>query len=101
MIRFEREDGQFSSFLKCYFSGRWDAVNCLENEKEIEEQTLNPDVTKIVFDLEQVEYISSAFLRICIKTAKARQDNFSIVNVKPEVMKVFKISNFDSIMNIK
>jgi anti-sigma B factor antagonist len=103
MIKFEKQEGQFSSLLKCKFQERLDTNVCLENELEakIDEQIKKNSSSEVEFDLQEVDYISSAFLRICIKTAKTLNNKFSITNVKPEVLKVFKISGLDKVLNIK
>ncbi len=56
---------------------------------------------KIIFDLRDVEYISSSFIRICVSIAKqAGQGQFSIVHCQPFVKKTFKISGLDDILNV-
>lgn len=53
-------------------------------------------VSQIVFDLGKVDYVSSAFLRLCMQTSKqVKQGSFRIVNTKPQVMKVFKVACLD------
>lgn len=68
-----------------------------------------PDILKkieqyknnIVFDLKQVNYISSAFLRICLTVCKnVGTEKFCCLNVSPSVKKVFKIAGFDDFMKI-
>jgi len=57
---------------------------------------------KIVFDLKEVDYIASSFIRICVMHAKkAGSGCFSITNCQPFVKKTFKISGLDEILNIK
>lgn len=56
---------------------------------------------KVVFDLENVGYVASAFLRLCLSAAKSvEKGNFSIVNAGPEIMKVYKIAGLDSVLNV-
>jgi anti-anti-sigma factor len=51
----------------------------------------------VVFDLEAVSFLSSAFLSLCISAAKESQgDNrLRLVNVGPELKKVLKIAGLD------
>ena len=87
--------------MNCVLTGRIDTLNSSAFEKEIDEN-IKEDITSVVFDLQEVDYISSAFLRIVIKTVKAiGKDNFSIINVQPSVMKVFKIANLSEIIDVK
>jgi anti-anti-sigma factor len=56
---------------------------------------------KIVFDLRDVEYISSSFIRICVSIAKqAGPGQFSIAHCQPFIKKTFKISGLDDILNV-
>jgi anti-sigma B factor antagonist len=90
-----------NNLLNCVLTGRIDTLNSSAFEKEIEEN-IQEDITSVVFDLQEVDYISSAFLRIVIKTVKAMgKDNFTIINVQPSVMKVFKIANLTEIIDVE
>ncbi|MFA5879156.1 MAG: STAS domain-containing protein [Candidatus Margulisiibacteriota bacterium] len=86
------------------FSDRLDTstISKIENEviKKIVENK-NRDAA-VVFDLKDVEYISSSFLRLCVGASKEKGEmNFSIINVTPNVFKVFKMVGFDKLFEIK
>lgn len=88
--------------LRCIFKGRLATDVCQAIESEIDEQLSKNADRAVIFDLENVDYVASSFLRICIKTSKKLDyESFSIINVEPHVKKVFKISGCDNIMNIK
>jgi anti-anti-sigma factor len=56
---------------------------------------------KIVFDLRDVDYISSSFIRICVNVAKeAGPGQFSVAHCQPFIKKTFKISGLDDILNV-
>jgi anti-anti-sigma factor len=75
-------------------------LNTSELENEISEN-MKVNITSVVFDLQEVDYISSSFLRIVIKIVKAvGKENFAITNVQPSIMKVFKIANLTEIVNV-
>jgi anti-anti-sigma factor len=76
--------------------------NSLEAEKLINDKLkIDNSPTKIIFDLKEVDYIASAFLRICIITAKkAGNEKFSIVNIQPQVRKIFSISGLEDFFDI-
>lgn len=87
--------------VTCSFEGRLDTAKCLEVESEIYNK-LNGVKIPVVFDMEKVAYVSSAFLRLCLKIAKEKTSGqFSLTGVCPEVKKVFKIAGFDKIINIQ
>ncbi|MCX6163041.1 MAG: STAS domain-containing protein [Ignavibacteriae bacterium] len=55
----------------------------------------------VVFDLQEVTYICSSFLRICLEHhKKAGENKFSIINTNPAVKKIFKITRLDDMLNI-
>ena len=87
--------------LTCILSGKIDTLNCLVLENEINEK-MKEDIASVVFDLQEVDYISSTFLRIVIKIVKLLgKENFVITNVQPSVMKVFMISNLSEIVKMQ
>ena len=60
--------------------------------------------TSLVLDFDLVEYMSSAGLRQVIAThkkAKSLGASFSIINVCPTVMSIFKMTNIDKKLDIK
>jgi anti-anti-sigma factor len=70
---------------------------------------LTPEVTAraaeapgaVVFDLAEVDYVSSAFLRLCLQVGKQKgPGQLSLVHVKPQVLKVLKIAGFDKILAV-
>jgi anti-anti-sigma factor len=86
------------------FAGRMDAlaVNSLNEMIAAEPvmKMLTPEYN-MVFDLKDVDYIASSFIRICVSHAKqAGAGRFSIANCQPFIKKTFKISGLDEILNI-
>lgn len=57
----------------------------------------------LLLDFSKVEYISSAGLRVVLKTVKERQaasKSFAVSNMQDHVREVFEISGFDSYVTI-
>ncbi len=94
-VDFQFRDGQ----VVCVFSGKLDTSACAGIESAIQ-STITDASVPVVFDLVNIDYVSSAFLRICLKTAKQSRD-FSIVHVEPSIKKVFMIAGFDRILRIE
>ncbi len=94
--------------LVCKFTGRMDtnvciqiAVQITDKITEIKDPAEPVHSGSIVFDLEEVNYIASSFIRICISTAKATdKGNFSITNSNPFIKKTFKIAGLDEMLNV-
>lgn len=59
-------------------------------------------INEMAIDFKNVEYISSAGLRelLILRKKFSNGDNFKIINVNDAVMEIFKVTGFDSIMNI-
>jgi len=60
-------------------------------------------VKHLVLDFADVAYISSAGLRVVLKTRKTitRQGDMVVRNVKPEVMEVFEMTGFLDFLTIE
>ena len=58
----------------------------------------------IVLDFAQIEYVSSAGLRVLLmgaKAAKASGGTQTLINVSGEVQEVFEMTGFDSVLTIR
>ena len=82
-------------------SGRLDTVTSPELEAELK-QSIN-GITKLVFDFAELDYISSAGLRILLSAQKVmnKQGEMSIRNANSEIMDVFEVTGFIDILDIE
>jgi len=81
----------------CYLSGRLDTIASLELEPEIDKGTVAEK--RLELDFTDVDYISSTFLRICLKKYKQLgEGNFWIKSPKPDIKKVFKIAGLEKLV---
>ncbi|MEI6889566.1 MAG: STAS domain-containing protein [Bacteroidales bacterium] len=97
--------------LTCIFKGRLDTVLCNQLSPELEAKFTslskndNPGALLdfgLAFDLKEVTYISSSFIRLCVTGKKRVKDGaFSILNTDPFIMKTFKIAGLDEILQVK
>ncbi len=86
------------------FTGRMDTLAVVKLDEMIGAEPLmqnwKPE-DKIVFDVKEVDYIASSFIRICVSYAKqAGPGRFSMVNCQPFIKKTFKISGLDEVLHI-
>lgn len=72
-----------------------DAIN-----SQIEQTIINNIHDKLVLDFENVNYISSAGLRVVLSYSKKYKENFSVINANVEVYDIFSMTGFSSIMNV-
>ena len=78
------------------FESRMDTARCAEIATELR-ASLAASPVPVVFDLEQVDFVSSAFLRLCIYAhQQASGQGFQIVNAGPSIKRVFKIAGLDA-----
>ncbi|MFH1159375.1 MAG: STAS domain-containing protein [bacterium] len=81
----------------CQFSLRLDTNVAYQLEPQIDNAT-QPG-KQLIFDFSEVDYISSTFLRICVKKWKELgQDLFWIRNPKPDIKRVFKIAGLERLI---
>ena len=61
------------------------------------------DTSDLIIDLENLEYVSSAGLRVILKAQKIMNDkgNMKVINVNDMVMEVFDITGFADILTIE
>lgn len=83
--------------------GRLDSNSAPTLEQEIGTIGSDEDGHHLLLDFSNVEYISSAGLRVVLKTVKERQaasKSFAVSNMQDHVREVFEISGFDSYVKI-
>ena len=81
-------------------AGRIDTTTAPELEAEFNELG---DINELVLDFADVEYISSAGLRVLLKAQKlmATLGDMKIINVSKDVLDVFDITGFTDILTIE
>ena len=101
LLQFSERDNT----LFCLFTGKLDGYVCSEIEQDLLQSVSQfksrHETIQIVFDLTEVVYISSAFLRICLICHRTMGCNsFSITNASEPMYNVFRISGFAEMMNV-
>jgi len=89
------------SKLTVQIEGRLDTLTAPDLEKELEPAL--EGVTDLVLDLEKLDYISSAGLRVLLGVAQImeKQGNMKVTNPSDAVMDVFSVTGFDDILTIE
>ena len=80
-------------------NGRIDSTNASHTEKQIFEG-IDANAEKIIIDAENLEFISSAGLRVILKLRKAYK-NIEIVGVSPDIYDVFEMTGFTEMINVQ
>ncbi len=80
--------------------GRIDSGNAAEVEDSLREQVAAGPGGPLVFDAKELEYISSAGLRILLHFKKSEPD-LKIINVTPEVYEILEMTGFTEIIKVE
>ncbi|MGB3225265.1 MAG: STAS domain-containing protein [Desulforhopalus sp.] len=83
-------------------AGRLDSNSAPQFEQQLQDFLVSPS-THLLFDFNNLDYISSAGLRIVLNTAKAYKSGqylFVACAMQEHVQEVFEISGFDSFITI-
>lgn len=91
-----------SNELLISLSGRLDSETAPKLDSSIKESANG--ITKITLDFKELEYISSAGLRVLLSTKKminTINGKLIILNVNDVIKEVFELTGFDSILTIK
>ena len=92
---------QAGTSLTVALEGRLDTTTSPQLEGEL--RTAVNGITELIFDMSQLNYISSAGLRVLLSAQKVmnRQGSMKICNVKPEIMEIFDVTGFTDLLDIE
>ena len=91
-----------ASSLKFTLEGRLDTTTAPTLEAQVKD-SLN-GITELKFDIEKLEYISSAGLRVllsCQKIMNRQQGRMVISNASEEVKEIFDVTGFSDILTLE
>lgn len=82
-------------------AGRLDTITAPELEEVLAAEL--GDKEKLMFDMEKLEYISSAGLRVLLSAQKkmGKKGGMIVKNVSEEVMEIFEVTGFADILVIE
>ena len=89
------------STLKVFISGRIDTATAPEADAFINGNL--DGVTSLIIDFAEVNYVSSAGLRVLLSLHKKmmKQDGMKLINVNSSVSDVFEVTGFDEILSFE
>ena len=92
---------KFSDVNTIVLSGRLDTVTAPQLEAELEKILSDSDA--LVLDMANLEYISSAGLRVILKAQKAMntKGTMKLIHVGESIMEVFDITGFSDLLWIE
>ena len=81
--------------------GRLDTMTAPQLEAEL--KSALPGVNDLTFDLEKLEYISSAGLRVLLSAQKAmnKQGAMKVIHANEMILEIFEVTGFSDILTIE
>ncbi len=81
--------------------GRLDTTTAPQLETEIKE--LIEGVSSLTLDMQNLDYISSAGLRVLLSAQKIMntQGSMKVINVRETIMEIFEVTGFSDILTIE
>ena len=95
------EQNRNGNALTLALEGRLDTMTAPQLEAALKEAL--PGVAALTFDLEKLEYISSAGLRVLLGAQKTmnKQGTMKVKNANEMVMEIFEVTGFCDILTIE
>ena len=99
MLNIQKEINGSDAVVK--LEGRLDTTTAPQLENDL--KSFMESVTSLVFDFENLEYISSAGLRVLLTAQKfmSKQGSMKLINVKEDVNEIFEVTGFSDILTIE
>lgn len=94
-LEFKNENGR----LTVKVIGKLDTMTAPKLEEELSKKI--EGINEIVFDFEELKYISSSGIRVLVGTGKKVNNNMIIVKPLDEVMEVFTITGLTRVFKIE
>ncbi len=87
--------------LTVSIEGRLDTTTAPQLEAEL--KSALDDTKELIFDIKNLEYISSAGLRVLLSAQKVmnKQGNMVVKGANESVMEIFEVTGFVDILNIE
>ena len=81
--------------------GRLDTTTAPELETELKASL--DDISELVLDMEKLDYVSSAGLRVLLSAQKvmAKKGGMKVIHVNDTVMEIFEVTGFSDILDIE
>lgn len=87
--------------LTIFLSERIDSNNAAEIEQEMMDLAASAPDASVTLDASDLDYISSAGLRVLLKLKKQLGKALPIINVSPEIYEIFDVTGFTEILDVQ
>ena len=92
---------QNAATLNIALEGRLDTSTAPELEAELKSSL--DGASELILDMEKLDYISSAGLRVLLSAQKVmmKKDGMKVIHVNDTVMEIFEVTGFSDILTIE
>ena len=99
MLKIEKKNEKEAIVFQ--MEGRLDTVTAPELEEEL--QKVLPEAKELVLDLEKLDYISSAGLRVFLSAQKImmKQGSMKVTHVNEMIKEIFEVTGFADLLDIE
>lgn len=99
MLKIEKKNEKEAIVFQ--LEGRLDTVTAPELEEEL--QKVLPEAKELVLDLEKLDYISSAGLRVFLSAQKImmKQGSMKVTHVNEMIKEIFEVTGFADLLDIE
>mgnify|MGYP002627293823 CR=1 FL=1 len=99
MLNITKEINQGSAYFS--LEGRLDTITAPQLEEAIKSEISG--LTQLTLDFDQLEYISSAGLRVLLMAQKLmdKQGKMTIVDANDDILEIFEVTGFSEILTIE
>ncbi len=87
--------------LTLFPEGHIDSKNAGEFESDVMTALDGAPGVSVVVDVDKLNYVSSAGLRVFMKAMKRANGTLKVINASPEVYEIFEVTGFSSLMDVK
>ena len=84
-----------------YPEGRIDASNAAELQKELEAVRAENTGCELELDAGELEFVSSAGLRVLLQLSRTQDQPLAVVNVTPAVYEILEVTGFTELLRVK
>lgn len=96
-MKTEEKDGKILFELE----GRIDSSNAAQTEQEILEKLSENEGKEVAFEIGNLQYISSAGLRVLMKVRKMSGEKLEIRDVSPEIYEILETTGFTELFSVR
>lgn len=86
--------------LTLFPEGHVDSKNAGDFERDVMEALDSAPGTSVVFDVNELDYISSAGLRVLMKVMRRSKDTVKVINASFDVYEIFEVTGFSEMMDV-